>query len=152
MSRWGNGFPGAPPTVEADANQLQQVLLNLLNNAREAFANWGEIRVETERADTRAGWARLAVIDDGPGIPPDVKSRIFVPFSTTKESGTGLGLPISYRIVRDHGGTSRCQRTRGGDDVRNLPAACRREGLGRRAPATGRAAARRGSSGGAGRR
>jgi len=92
------------PGVAADPNQLQQVLLNLLNNAREALGSRGAIRVETGPASDRPGWVRLAVTDDGPGIPPDVKAKIFVPFFTTKEGGTGLGLPISYRIVRDHGG------------------------------------------------
>jgi hypothetical protein len=92
------------PPVPADANQLQQVVLNLLNNARDALGNRGEIRVETSLAGDRPGWVRMAVSDTGPGIPPDVKSKIFVPFFTTKEGGTGLGLPISYRIVKDHEG------------------------------------------------
>jgi signal transduction histidine kinase len=92
------------PEVSADANQLQQVLLNLLNNARDALGDHGEIRVETGPAPNRPGWVRLAVADTGPGIPPDVLSRVFVPFFTTKPGGTGLGLPISYRIVKDHGG------------------------------------------------
>jgi PAS domain S-box-containing protein len=95
---------GELPLVEADPNQLQQVLLNLLNNAREAIDSRGTIGVETGLASERPGWVRLAVGDTGPGIAPDVKSKIFVPFFTTKEGGTGLGLPISYRIVRDHGG------------------------------------------------
>ena len=90
------------PWVEADANQLQQVLLNLLNNAREALGGRGEIRVST--ALTADGRVRFSVTDDGPGIPPEIQPRIFVPFFTTKEEGTGLGLSVSYRIVRDHGG------------------------------------------------
>jgi PAS domain S-box-containing protein len=92
------------PAVAADANQLQQVLLNLLNNARDALGDHGEIHVETGPAPTRPGWVRLAVTDTGPGIPPDLLGRVFVPFFTTKPGGTGLGLPISYRIVKDHGG------------------------------------------------
>jgi PAS domain S-box-containing protein len=95
--------PGLP-SIEGDANQLQQVLVNLLKNAREALADRGEIRVETGLTRDRPGWIQLAVSDTGPGIPPDIKSRIFVPFFTTKETGTGLGLSVSYRIVKDHGG------------------------------------------------
>jgi PAS domain S-box-containing protein len=95
--------PDLPP-VEADADQLQQVVLNLLNNARDALGDRGEIRVETGRAHDRPGWVRLVVADTGPGIPPEVKSRIFLPFFTTKAGGTGLGLPISHRIVQDHQG------------------------------------------------
>jgi PAS domain S-box-containing protein len=95
--------PGLPP-VDADANQLQQVLLNLLNNAREVLGSRGEIHVETGRAADHPGWVRMAVADTGPGIPPAIKAKIFLPFFTTKEGGTGLGLPISFRIVKDHGG------------------------------------------------
>jgi PAS domain S-box-containing protein len=93
-----------PPRVRGDANELQQVLLNLLKNAREALPDGGEIRVETGPAPDRPGWVRLVVADTGPGIPQDLLSKIFVPFFTTKDEGTGLGLPVSYRIVQDHGG------------------------------------------------
>jgi PAS domain S-box-containing protein len=92
------------PRVLADANQLQQVVLNLLNNAREALGTRGEIRVETGIPADRPGWVSLAVSDNGPGIPADVKAKIFLPFFTTKAGGTGLGLAVSYRIVKDHGG------------------------------------------------
>jgi PAS domain S-box-containing protein len=92
------------PPVTADASRLQQVVLNLLNNARDAIEGHGEIRVETGLVDDRPGWVRLSVADTGPGIPADVKAKIFLPFFTTKGGGTGLGLPISYRIVEEHGG------------------------------------------------
>jgi PAS domain S-box-containing protein len=92
------------PRIDADAGQLQQVILNLLNNARDALEGAGEIRVETGLADDRAGWVRLCVADTGPGIPPEVQRKIFLPFFTSKPGGTGLGLSISHRIVEDHHG------------------------------------------------
>jgi two-component system NtrC family sensor kinase len=96
--------PGMP-LVEADVNELQQVLLNLLNNAHDALGDHhGEIRVETGPAPGRPGWVRMAVSDTGPGVPPEIHEQIFLPFFTTKTGGTGLGLAISYRIVRDHHG------------------------------------------------
>jgi protein-histidine pros-kinase len=95
--------PGLP-LVEGDANELQQVLLNLLNNARDALGNHGEIRVETGPASEPPSWVRMRVSDTGPGIPPEIREQIFLPFFTTKAGGTGLGLAISYRIVRDHQG------------------------------------------------
>jgi PAS domain S-box-containing protein len=101
--------PGLP-LVWGDANTLQQVLMNLLTNARDALRGGGEIQVGT---DARPGQSvRLVVRDTGPGIPPEVLSRIFDPFFTTKTDGTGLGLSISYGIVRDHQGTL---------DVESLP-------------------------------
>jgi signal transduction histidine kinase len=93
------------PPVWGDGNALQQVVLNLLTNARDALERGGEIAVETASAPGRPGSARLVVRDTGPGIPPDVLPRIFDPFFTTKSGGTGLGLSISYGIVRDHQGT-----------------------------------------------
>lgn len=92
------------PPVWGDANALQQVLMNLLTNARDAVTEGGAIVVETGPAP-RAGSVRLVVRDTGRGIPPEVIPQIFDPFFTTKTEGTGLGLSISYRIVREHHGT-----------------------------------------------
>jgi PAS domain S-box-containing protein len=91
--------------VLGDANALHQVLINLLTNAREAMAEGaGEIRIETGRAE-RADWIRLRVSDTGAGIPAEKLSKIFDPFFTTKRTGTGLGLSVTYGIIKEHGGT-----------------------------------------------
>ena len=95
--------PDLPP-VWGDGNALQQVVMNLLTNARDAVGGQGEIAVETALA-ARPGAVRLTVRDTGPGIPPEILPRIFDPFFTTKSTGTGLGLSISYGIVREHQGT-----------------------------------------------
>lgn len=96
--------PALPP-LWGDANALQQVLMNLLTNARDALRGRGEITVETSMASEPLGGVRLIVRDTGGGIAPDVLPRIFDPFYTTKSEGSGLGLAISYGIVRDHQGT-----------------------------------------------
>lgn len=96
--------PDLPP-MEGDPNALQQVVLNLLTNARDAMDDGGEIRIETGTVDGRPGWLRLVVSDNGPGIPLEHLPKIFDPFYTTKADGTGLGLSISYGIVREHQGT-----------------------------------------------
>ena len=96
--------PGLPP-VWGDVNALQQVLVNLLTNARDAIADGGVITVETDVPPGRRDAARLIVRDNGPGIPPEISARVFDPFFTTKAGGTGLGLSVSYGIVRDHRGT-----------------------------------------------
>ncbi len=93
--------------VPGDKNRLVQVVTNLLVNAAQATpeeASGAEIRVRTE---VRGGAVRIAVLDDGPGIPPEVLDRIFEPFFTTKgkQDGTGLGLALSIDIARQHGGT-----------------------------------------------
>jgi signal transduction histidine kinase len=93
------------PPMEGDPNALQQVVLNLLTNARDAMGDGGEIRIETGTVAGRPGWLRLVVSDDGPGIPLDHLPKIFDPFYTTKANGTGLGLSITYGIVREHQGT-----------------------------------------------
>jgi signal transduction histidine kinase len=93
------------PRISGDANELQQVLLNLLTNAREAMTGSGEIRIRTERDLARPRRLRLVVSDTGPGIPPAHLPHLFEPFYTTKASGTGLGLAVSYGIVQNHLGT-----------------------------------------------
>lgn len=95
---------GLPP-IRGDGNALQQVIMNLLTNARDALDGTGEIVVETAAVPERPGAVRLVIRDTGPGIPPEVLPRIFDPFFTTKPRGTGLGLSISYGIVREHQGT-----------------------------------------------
>jgi signal transduction histidine kinase len=92
-------------SILGNSDTLQQVLLNLLTNAREAMVGGGEIRIETGPVPDRPDWVRVVVSDTGPGIAPEDLPRIFDPFYTTKAEGTGLGLPISYRIVQEHQGT-----------------------------------------------
>jgi signal transduction histidine kinase len=98
--------------VHADVQQLKQVLINLVQNSAESIGRNGTITVaarsgtaELEGRQRQA--AILAVTDTGKGIPPDVELRLFDPFFTTKESGAGLGLAISARIVEKHGGVLR---------------------------------------------
>jgi len=97
----------ALPFIRGDAGQLQQVLMNLLGNARQAIeqqGNGGAIRIRTGSAGERG--VLLEVSDDGPGVPQAILARIFDPFFTTKAAGvgTGLGLAIVLSIVREHGG------------------------------------------------
>ena len=98
--------PGLPP-VWADGNQLQQVLVNLVTNAKQAMAELpeGQRRLKVTTRTLATDRVRITLEDTGPGIPPDVLPKIFDPFVTTKGSaGTGLGLSISYGIIREHGG------------------------------------------------
>jgi signal transduction histidine kinase len=94
-------------TIEGDAHQLQQVLLNLCFNALEAMPTGGELRLHTGLVPVVGDPTRLAVQitvqDTGAGIPPAIQARIFDPFFTTKEQGTGLGLAVSHRILQEHG-------------------------------------------------
>lgn len=94
----------APVRVMADADQLEQVLLNLLSNGVDAMPRGGTIRIAIHDADPDR--VIFSVADEGQGIPEEIRHSIFDPFFSTKEigKGTGLGLSISYGIVRDHGG------------------------------------------------
>jgi PAS domain S-box-containing protein len=96
--------PGLPP-IWGDANALEQVVMNLVTNARDAVKGGGEISVETSAVAEPPGGVQLVVHDTGPGIPLEFLPKIFDPFFTTKAEGTGLGLSISYGIVREHQGT-----------------------------------------------
>ncbi len=103
----------ALPKVQADAHQIQQVVLNLLTNAVDAMPAGGSLRVETGITGG-AAWLRIA--DSGPGIAPGARERIFEPLFTTKERGrgTGLGLAICRQIVEAHRGTIEVTDTPGG--------------------------------------
>jgi len=93
---------GAVPPLRVDAELLKIVFQNLLMNGAQAMQGRGALRVLLEPADGRC---RVTVRDSGPGIPADVRERIFTPFFTTKARGTGLGLPTAKRIVEAHGGS-----------------------------------------------
>ena len=96
--------PGLP-LVKIDANKMKQVYLNLVMNARQAINGRGLIRIGTRHLP-EAGKVHLTFWDNGIGISPDIIDRIFDPFFSTKKTGegTGLGLSVSYGIVKDHGG------------------------------------------------
>lgn len=85
--------------VRVDRHQILQVLVNLLDNARQAVGAEGEVRVETRSSEHTID---LAIIDQGPGIEPEVLERIFDPFFTTRRGGTGLGLAVVSRILGRH--------------------------------------------------
>jgi len=113
---------GPLPPVMADANQLRQVLHNVLTNAQDALVDVdaGRITIATARD---AGRIRLTVRDNGPGFPPQILSRAFEPYVTTKSKGTGLGLAIVKKIVDDHGGEIRLANEQGGEVSIWLPLA-----------------------------
>jgi signal transduction histidine kinase len=96
------------PEILADENQLRQALLNVVRNALEAIRE--SKKGGTLVASTRAvnGFVELVLTDDGPGITPTDLSRIFDPFYSTKEEGTGLGLPLTQQIIVEHGGSIAC--------------------------------------------
>jgi PAS domain S-box-containing protein len=103
------------PWISVDPGQIQQVFLNLIVNAEYAMkkANGkGTLTIKAERANNHI---RVVVTDDGPGIPDEVKDKLFNPFFTTKDpgEGTGLGLPLSQGIIREHGGTLEVESTQG---------------------------------------
>jgi len=96
------------PEIMANGNQIQQVLMNfMLNSQQEMNGNPGTVRLETALADAQN--IEIRVKDNGPGIPKEIQTKIFEPFFTTKPAGqgTGLGLSVSYGIIKDHGGIIR---------------------------------------------
>jgi two-component system, NtrC family, sensor kinase len=92
------------PTVPADENQLRQALLNLLRNAAEAMPGGGRITVETGLTDDPDRPVRVSVTDTGSGIATEIRAKIFEPFFSTKQGGTGLGLALTQQIIVEHGG------------------------------------------------
>jgi PAS domain S-box-containing protein len=102
-------FAANLPRVLGNPNQIQQVIINLTNNALDAMGdNTGVLTLKTESLqEGPLSWVCLRVIDTGPGIPPEIISRIFDPFFTTKPlgKGTGLGLSLVHEIIKKHSGT-----------------------------------------------
>jgi PAS domain S-box-containing protein len=91
------------PEISADEDKLKQVFLNVILNALQAIGGKGTLTIRTTLDVSRHG-IQVDIVDDGPGIPPDYRQRIFDPFFSTKDGGTGLGLSICHSIVKEHGG------------------------------------------------
>jgi signal transduction histidine kinase len=116
------------PRVDADRDQITQVVLNLLENARDAVASKGSDETVgriTVTTRSRASAVELEVADNGPGFDPTLRDKLFTPYFTTKDTGTGLGLAIVRRIVTDHGGrvTAHSEPGKGARFVVELPTA-----------------------------
>jgi len=94
-------IPGNLPAIKADRRHLEEIFFNLIVNACQAMENGGQLTI---RAEQRNGTVRVEIKDGGPGIPPDQLPRVFEPFYTTKESGTGLGLYVTKQLVEKNKG------------------------------------------------
>jgi signal transduction histidine kinase len=96
---------GKDVSVKIDRHRIAQVLTNLIINAIDAMNGAGLLEIRTDLVKKRESrYCRLSIRDTGKGISKEEGALIFTPYFTTKESGTGLGLPIVERIVNDHGG------------------------------------------------
>jgi len=101
-------FDASPVSALIDPEQMKRALINLIDNAIEVMGQGGTITISTRHLAER-GVLRIDVSDDGPGIPPEDRGRLFLPYFSTKRRGTGLGLSIVDRIVSDHAGTIRAE-------------------------------------------
>ncbi len=118
---------GKLPQIECSPSQLNQVFLNLISNAAQAIEGEGKIHIHTTAENHGVA---IRVLDNGSGMPEDVRARIFEPFFTTKPvgKGTGLGLSIVFRIIEDHGGSIDVRSTpgKGSEFIIRLPTRQRR--------------------------
>ena len=96
-------FEDEIPEVMASTNQMRQVMLNILKNAKEAMPKGGTLTIRTSKEDNRV---LIHIQDTGMGIPEEIRDKIFEAFFTTKQrvKGVGLGLSVCYGIIKDHGG------------------------------------------------
>jgi len=95
---------GDLPDLLADEEQLRRAFLNLLRNSIDAMPEGGRLRIEASRIETNPGVVEVRITDTGAGIPAEVLDRVFDPFFSTKERGTGLGLALTQQIVLEHAG------------------------------------------------
>jgi two-component system, NtrC family, sensor kinase len=100
------------PSVLADADQMRQVVLNIILNASDAMPQGGTLRVRSY-FDSRLNQVMLRISDTGPGIPMEIQDKLFEPFFSTKKTGTGLGLAIAYGIMERHKGSLRVESSLG---------------------------------------
>ena len=94
------------PLIQIDPEQLKEALVNILVNACEAMGSGGKITIDEREGhlDGQGQGAVISITDNGPGVPPEIRDRIFEPFFTAKDDGSGLGLSIAARIIAEHGG------------------------------------------------
>ncbi len=103
------------PKIKVDKTQMHQVFLNLFLNAIQAMPEGGELRIDVNPITSsslvgfKQNFIKICISDTGKGIPPNILHKIFDPFFTTKPKGIGLGLSITYQIVKKHGGTIKVQ-------------------------------------------
>ena len=117
------------PKIKVDKNQMYQVFLNLFLNAIQAMPNGGELKIEVNPTVSYSqdgpsqNFIKIVISDTGKGIPPNIIHRIFDPFFTTKPKGIGLGLSITYQIIKKHGGTIKVESKleKGTSFIINLP-------------------------------
>jgi len=117
------------PKVKVDKTQMHQVFLNLFLNAIQAMPNGGELKIEASPIYSvssdgfKKNFIKVVISDSGRGIPPHIVQKIFDPFFTTKPKGIGLGLSITYQIIKKHGGTIKVesQWEQGTSFIVNLP-------------------------------
>jgi len=101
-----NELEGDSFLVRVDENQLRQAFLNLFRNSADSMPAGGRLTISSGRVD---GMVRIEVKDTGKGINAECLDRIFDPFFSTRENGTGLGLSLTQQIVTEHGGNISCQ-------------------------------------------
>jgi len=117
------------PRVKVDKTQMHQVFLNLFLNAIQAMPDGGDLKIEADPMGStsldgfKQNFVKVVISDTGRGIPPHIVHKIFDPFFTTKPKGIGLGLSITYQIIKKHGGTIKVesQWERGTSFIINLP-------------------------------
>jgi PAS domain S-box-containing protein len=117
------------PKIKVDKSQMYQVFLNLFLNAIQAMPNGGELKIEVNPTVSYSqdgpgqNFIKIVISDTGKGIPPNIINRIFDPFFTTKPKGIGLGLSITYQIIKKHGGTIKVESKleKGTSFIVNLP-------------------------------
>jgi two-component system nitrogen regulation sensor histidine kinase NtrY len=101
------------PAVNIDRRLIRRALVNLIENAMQAMPSGGTLTIEAGHDDSRPGLVRIAVTDTGEGIEPESRKRLFEPYFSTREAGTGLGLAVTRRAVEQHGGRIEVDSRRG---------------------------------------